>query len=93
MRLRLEKFEAQQKLAEMIEASGLGMSECRKAMMKVKPSEPNARAEVEAILQRAEQYVLAFKKHTKTAQNLITSSKKDESKNEKAEDRQERGRQ
>ena len=84
--MRLEKFESQEKLADMIKASGNGLSECRKLMLKVDIGAPTAREDVEAILLRSEQYVLAFKKHTKTAQTLIASNKEPKKKKQKTGD-------
>ena len=72
--LRLEKFESQEKLAEMICKSGENLSSLRKEMMLVNVTHDGAMQTISDILQRASPYVQSYKKHTKTAKDLLPGS-------------------
>ena len=67
---RLEGFESQEALAQMIVAAGNGLAGLRKNMRLVEETAPDARDQVESILVQAKAYVEAYVKHSTTAASL-----------------------
>ena len=68
---RLDKFESQRELADLIKQSGDGMDTVRKEVDAVALASPTARQEIARLLSIAAPFIYAFKKHTKTATSLL----------------------
>ena len=67
--LRLEEWESQEQLGDLLKRASDGMSACRKEMVSVNNDDLTPEA-VEDILQRARPYILAYQKYAKTAKGL-----------------------
>ena len=66
--LRLDLHESQEKLQDLLKECSDGLGVCRKHMM----SAGLDWGQVGAVLQSAGPYVMSFKKHTRTAKNLLS---------------------
>ena len=69
--VRLDKFESQKELADLIKQSSDGMDGIRKQLIMISLMEPGARDSVRHLLMLANPFIVAFKKHTKTATSLL----------------------
>ena len=71
LHLRLAKFESQKELADLINQSSSGMGDIRQQMISVDLMDPQAPDFIRRLLHRAAAFVAGYKKHTKTAVNLL----------------------
>ena len=69
---RLEQFESQEALAQLISTAGDGLARMRRELLSLSDPSP---ADVQAVLHRGSGFVEGFKKHTRTAQTLIAAAK------------------
>ena len=71
LHLRLAKFESQKELADLINQSSSGMGDISQQMISVDLMDPQAPDFIRRLLHRAAAFVAGYKKHTKTAVNLL----------------------
>ncbi|CAE7212524.1 unnamed protein product, partial [Symbiodinium sp. CCMP2456] len=89
----LQDLESQGQLIGLIEAAKLGLAECRKEMGAINLDDVDAWTRVSHMCEKTKPFVVSYKKHTRTAQSLISSAKREaagpakkKAKTEKTED-------
>ena len=69
--MRLTTFESQDQLIALLDQASAGLANCRKAMSVVDPTGQDGLENVRVAVERAKPYIMAFKKHERTALDLI----------------------